>query len=1501
MSGLGTCGRNSWLVARPRMGVIARRFGAGGLLVFVCALVLLGSVPGPASGAVGHGFVGSFEEAPVGSSLVEPGAMAVDGVTGEVFVGDSGAGVVDVFGASGAFVGQIGDGLLLATGIAVDEASGLVFVADEYSNTVLVLKANGAGGFSEVAVWSGRGLPGGSFGEVGGVAVDNSNGASAGDVYVVDRDDPETGYGAVYVFKAKSGSEEDAEGALVRVLASGRMEEPNGVAVDAKSGRVYVADSVKGSVFMYGMGGEFEGKLTGSSAPEGSFRGKEDMPGNVSAVAVDPVSGDLLVAESERRVVSEFDGAGDWVGWIRATPAGLLGEPGGVAVGQSGTVYVADAGLRLVDEFGAGATVPDVSTGKASAVTRTGATLNGIVDGDGMPASYGFEWGADESLGSSTTSTASGGGEEAVTATLTGLKPSTTYYFRLKASDGNGENEGLIHTFTTPTAVEGVNTGTATGVEEEGATLTGSLSPKGIDAHYFFEYGQTNSYGTSSPVPPGTDAGAGKGAVAAATVLSGLAPNTTYHYRIVATNELGKTVGEDRALTTSGPPRITVEPVTGLTHEAATLNAKVDPDQFTTNYRFEYGETTAYGHETPVGGADVGAGEAPVAVSVALGGLKIGFTYHYRVVAASGAGTTVGSDQTFTTVPPALIDSTSVARVGANEATLEAKIDPLGNPTTYYFQYGTQTCEANPASCVDVPSAPQSVGEDSVDHGEEDAITGLQPATTYHYRVIATNVLGTNEGPERTFTTRASASQFALPDGRAWEMVTPPNKQGAPIESLTREGGLILASEDGDRLTYVANGALGEEVQGNRTPEWQQVLATRAATEWTSRDIATPNSEPTGTDAGSAPEYQFFDPDLSTALVEPYGAEPTPPLAPGVTQGTMYLRDNLTGAYLPLLDGEDVAPGTQFGGRVHFIEATPDLGRAILSSSVALLGSSSAAGLYEWSEGKLEMASLLPDGQPAKGPIGAITLGYSNTIANALSSDGTRVVWTTPEEEPYFGHLYLRDTALGQTVQLDAAQGLPEPTGRGTARFEDASSDGSRVLFTDRQRLTPDATAEAHPVEPDLYECDMVAEAGKLTCKLTDLTVDHDAGQHANVQALLLGTSDDATTSFLVATGVLASNLNGNGERAVAGRRNLYEIHYDGGAAVRTFIGTLASEDSPEWEGNDLSDTAYLTARVSPNGRFLAFMSAASLTGYDNTDQLSGQRDEEVFLYDTGSASLRCVSCNPTGERPTGVLDIVESGEGLGLLVDRRKIWVGHWLAGNIPGWTAQNLTSALLQSRYLSNEGRLYFNSPDGLVPGATDGKENVYEYEPSGDGSCESVTGACVSLISSGTSDKESAFVEATPDGSDVFFVTEQQLLPQDTDTEFDIYDARECTETAPCLTPPRKAPPGCGSTPDCRPAQSEQPIEGGATSTATFTGPGNTTVATTTVPSAKGESKAKKASKPLTRSQKLSIALKSCKKRFSRSPKKRGVCERSAHKRYGPTRYKAGKASGRKGRGR
>jgi hypothetical protein len=1496
-----------------------RACGFAGARRVACWLVVaLGGLlwsAGGAFGVTGHSFVASLSEAPVGTGLVGPMAVAVDRGSGRVFVGDPLAGYVDVYDGSGEFVTRFGGGVVEAVGVAVDEASGDVYVADPLGEGIEVYAPDGKGGYVLLSRWWGEATPSREFGEVAGVAVDNSAGASTGDVYVLESRTAGGEGAAIDVYRPAPNPQEGeagGEGTFLGRLSGGKLERPNGIAVSAGTGRVLVADSLAGAVLAYSAEGAYEGKLTGKGSPYGSFKGKGEL-GNVAGVAVDEGSGDIYVAEAERHAVSQYTSSGEWEGWITTTPAGDLGEPRGVALSSSGDVYVADAGMAVVDRFGPGTVVPGVETGKVakSGVTRTSAVLPGVVNGEGKAASYRFQYGETGGLGSETSSQPAGTGEQAVSTMVGELEAGHAYYYRIVGENENGSDHGLIRRFETAAAVGALTTGPVSSLTPETVMLTGSLKREGLRTYYYFQYGTTSAYSQQAPDPAGEVPAAleekeEKQVKTLETVIGGLTPNTLYHYRLVAENKYGTTYGADRPFTTPGSPTFVSEPVSEVSQTGATLHAQIDPDGFETSYRFQYGETTAYDHEAPEGGEAIGSGTLPVARSTVLSGLRVGATYHYRVLAENQAGTTIGPDHTFTTIPSAPVDAIYATSITSTEAVLHALINPLGHDTHVYFQYGTQPCQNSSGACINIPSAPgNDIGEASEDVPREERLTGLEPDTTYHYRVIAANALGTTDSSEHLFTTQPEANGVALPDNRAWEMVTPPGKGGASVEALTREGGVILAAENGNAVTYVGDGALGSEVEGNRSPEMQQVLATRTSTGWANQDIATPNDRAKGFAAGNTPEYQFFTPDLSTALVEPAGAGAEPPLAEGVTQNTPYLRDNSAGTYLPLVTEADTAPGTQFDARLHFLSAAPDLNHVVITSEVALTGPGSSHGLYEWSGGKLQFVSVMPSGKPAATP----ELGFFSTVlTQAISNDGSRVFWTNKEDlGTRGGHLYMRDTTRGETIRLDAAQGVAEPE-KGSAQFQAASSDGSRVFFLDKQRLTADSTAEAGQGtgQPDLYECQIVDVAGKLVCGLQDLTVVEQGG-HANVQGLMLAASEDGTSVFLIAHGVLASNANGNGEHATPGRDNLYEIHYDGTHWTRTFIATLSEADSPEWEGNQSGDTAYLTARVSPNGRYFAFMSQAPITGYDNIDAnpaAKGARDEEVYLYDSKTATLRCVSCNPSGARPKGVLDTERGREGLGLLVDRRLVWGRegheHWLAGNIPGWTAQSLPppgqpGALFQARYLSDEGRLYFNSPDSLVPAAENGKEDVYQYEPSGVGDCQSSTGGCVSLLSGGSSDRESAFLEATPDGSSVFFLTEARLLPsQDTDTAFDIYDARECTPSSPCLTPPPEKEAPCAETETCRPAQPSQPIPGGPAGSAVFSGPGN---AITPPPAAKHEVEASKASKPQTRAEKLKRALRACRTHHAHSKRKREACERTARKRYAKKHQKTrrGKKAG------
>jgi DNA-binding beta-propeller fold protein YncE len=879
-----------------------------------------------------------------------------------------------------------------------------------------------------------------------------------------------------------------------------------------------------------------------------------------------------------------------------------------------------------------------------------------------------------------------------------------------------------------------------------------------------------------------------------------------------------------------GPgPLISNERAEGVLPTSATLAATLDPEGHETTYHFGYGTSESYGQSTPT--KSLSAGFYDETVEASLGELLPATEYHFHLVAEDSEGHLVdGPDQTFTTLPAVQIEAESATDVSAQAATFEAELNPLGVPAEWWVEYGGS--EGYGASTAKVglgaASSPQPVSV---------RVSGLSSGASYHYRFVARDeragVVYEVHGEDRSLTTQAAAAAFALPDGRAWEMVTPPVKPGfvLPLGEL----GDWQAAAGGGALTYLTT-PLSEEAPGSRGTD--QVLARRdPSTGWGSRDLALPEEEVVGPNAGNLYPYRLFSPDLSRALVEPpsgaFGEALDQPLSPEASERTPYLRgqaqceESIAACYRPLVTGKagfaNVPPGTQFGGDVSFLGATSDLQHVVLGSSVPLSGDPAPeGGLYEWSAGspQPQLLSVLPGGGPAPGA----AFGYHDEeTRNAISGDGSRVAFTSEE------HLYLRDTGRGETLQLDAVQG-GSGSGAANAVFEAGSVDGSRIFFTDEQRLTADSGARQ--TKPDLYVCEVrVDEAtGKLECALSDLTPRSQSGESAAVRGIVAGAAEDGTAVYFVANGSLSPD--GCGENL--GNElcdDLYLVrHTAGGWQPPHLIASLSPEDAPDWAGATLGQHALrnLTSRVSPDGRWLAFMSDRPLTGYDNRDVAGGEPDEEVYLYDAsangGEGRLRCASCNPSDARPRGEQIHFPSEA-----ADAQGLWRGRWVAANVPGWTNASGPNTLHQPRYLDDSGRLFFNSADALSPGDTNGTWDVYEFEPSGVGSCAEVEptysvreGGCVALISSGASGRQSAFVDASESGDDVFFWTHAKLIPQDTDTAADIYDAHVCDAMSPCVAEPVAAPP-CAETSSCRGSLAQPPV---ATTpgSAVFSGPGN-----------------------------------------------------------------------------
>ncbi|HXB66209.1 MAG TPA: hypothetical protein VNV42_15165 [Solirubrobacteraceae bacterium] len=883
------------------------------------------------------------------------------------------------------------------------------------------------------------------------------------------------------------------------------------------------------------------------------------------------------------------------------------------------------------------------------------------------------------------------------------------------------------------------------------------------------------------------------------------------------------------------------------------------------------------------------------------------------------------------------VEEEFATNVASTSATLHAVVNPEGAATSYRFEDATGNGAFAPVGGGEPPTGAQGeVGEGGEGVALEVHVQGLSPSTAYRYRVIAESSQGTGEGGEQTITTQNTGGPLALPDGRQWELVSPPAKEGALIHGLEYEwggpgGADDQASASGDAVVYDASSPTEAESQGYGGDV--TVLSTHGQSGWSSRDITPPHERGTGPFLRGGAEYEGFSEDLSRAATQLFG--PFEPLSPEARESTPYLRADFLngnvgdpcvgGCFQPLLTAADTQPEAVFGGRngssapcrpqilicgPWFMGGTPDLSHILIYAEGSQLTSTPGGSFYEWSNGMVRPVSVPPSGEqvelllPGSTGINGVFPSEKGLRGDryAISANGERVILIHPKptgtSSEYAGPVYLRENSMqpaspvgpdGEcTIPTDACTvRLDVPQGSGTTPSEEpvyitANREASRIFFLDSGRLTSESSTGGQ----DLYEYNLDAPAGS---RLTDLSADPNPGEPAEV-GWVLGASENGSYIYFMAAGALApgavhdgncTNVQRVGEPDVAETCNVYVRH----AGVTRLV---AMGVGGGWMIEE-------HARVSPDGRWLAFMSAASLTGYDTRDAATGQPDEEVYLYDAETGKLVCASCNPTGARPTG-----------GELFHKTSSDSPYPVVSKLPRWTLEGangeIDSRLLyQSRFLFDSGRLFFESNDALVPQDVNGAQDLYQFEPVGVGSCTIAqptysqgTGGCVDLISSGAAarqgqsqqDLETTFVDASETGGNVFFLSAGDLLAQPSEAGLSLYDAHECAAAWPCASEAGQSPL-CDTEASCRAAPSSQPAIFGAPASATLggvagSGPPSPSPVVVVKPKAK------------TRTAKLRIALRACARQRRQA---RAVCEKRARERYGQARPRT--AAGKKGK--
>ena len=941
-------------------------------------------------------------------------------------------------------------------------------------------------------------------------------------------------------------------------FAEGGFAKPSRIAVDAASGDVLVVDSGNDRVQVFGPGGSSATLLTSFGA------------GQLSApygIAIDQGDGDVYVSDPGNNRVARFvaDGA--------ATPTYTLdgtygGPPPGSGAGEIGNF----ASPIAVDPTNGDLLVADRGNLRVSRFDSSGAFVNGF-NGAGAAA------GAFTSLLDIAVDDA---GDPYVVA--------------------NGSVDET-YAYVSGSRVEGFNPD-GSSREELGAGTLGEARAIGFDGKSGNVVVATGggAFGLGGPLTlrPFHDGAAVESATysIAETAPIGLAVDDAHAgrvYGLVGVTEsfigvfgMGVQVFDPVVI-----PDVEIVPASGVGTTTAHLAGTVNPGGAAeTRYYFEYSsDGGANWARTPE--AEAGTGTIPEAVGADLTGLIPNSSYLVRLVAANPSRSKTTPSESFQTPPSAPGATTgSASSITTSSAQLNVSIAAFGIAAGYHVDLGTSTGYGLRIPALDAAAgsatgtAPRSFSQ---------LASGLAPGTTYHYRVVATNEVGTTTGADRTFTTLARE-----PAARAYEMVSPVDKDGSNVRPLASH----RAAPDGGSVVFTTKTPIGSRSEaGTFQPKY---FARRSATGWSFSPLDPPQLAPAEF-AQLLRSTLAVSEDESTALVMTNKAL-TPDGVDGA--GNLYLRDLATGAYELVASSAAVGNGNTFyaaltglseEGEHGLLAATGDFSAFAFASNVPLLPGTT--GPYIWSEGELSSApaaaGFLPDGTPVGIEV--------QRIAFAGSPVSSRIFFTTPSAPG----LYLREG--DHTVAVSESHAGAEAGEAQEGSFVGASQDGSVVYFTSAAELVEGAPAGAG----SLYRFD--ADTGELSFVMGDFG------------ALRRLSADGGYIYF-----------------STSSESNLLKVWHAGQTHVIGDFSVSFGNPTSMW--------------TSPSGRYALLATWATLTGYDNNGPACPGQPYygtpagsciELYRYDADRDELVCASCRTDGRLPTTNATSSEEGSGAFNYVER--------------------------------------------------------------------------------------------------------------------------------------------------------------------------------------------------------------------------------------------------------